>query len=63
MITKNSHYGSMMERLILAQVVGMLPIGSNYSIFIPKIINHLAVGFFVNRHLDLVVSNIDKIKE
>ena len=53
----------MMERLILAQVVGMLPIGSNYSIFIPLIINHLAVGFFVNRHLDLVVSNIDKIKE
>jgi len=62
MITRNAHYGSMMERVILAQVAGMLPIGSNYSIFIPLIINPRAVGFFVYRHLDPVECNIAKIE-
>ena len=31
MITRNAHYGTMMERVILAQVAGMLPIGSNFQ--------------------------------
>ena len=58
MITRNAHYGSMMERVILAQVVGMLPIGSNYSIFIPLKINFHAVQFFVYRHLGLAVHKL-----
>jgi len=53
----------MIERVILAQVARMLPIGSNYSIFIPLIINPRAVGFFVYRHLELVECNIAEIEE
>ena len=47
MIMRKAHYWSMMERVILAQVAEMLPIGLNYSIFIPLIINPRAAGFFI----------------
>ena len=44
---RKAHYWSMMERVILVQVAEMLPIGLNYSIFIPLIINPRAAGFFI----------------
>jgi len=52
MITKNIYYWSMIESVIFTQVAWMLPICSNYSIFIPLKINFHAVQFFVYRHLE-----------